>query len=278
MALTELRTAATFEIGDPKVIVAGDWHADRHWLARAIPAAASTGASTILHLGDFGFLPRETADWLGRLDYWAATSHEHRLLPGIERVLITPGSQDDWDGLANLFATAPGHAIQVSETVWVLPRGFRFSIGGRTLVSFGGGASADWAERDRGRDWWPAELPTVDEVWLAARDGHVDILLTHDGGVVRPRAVDQVVNDPMAWLTSLDHGYTSYSRFLVGEVVEAVTPTLHLHAHYGVRDSTARDLEGLRPLRVEALSGEGRPGNMILLHLGDLSITEIDVP
>lgn len=276
--MNALGAAATFDLVDEAVVVAGDWHGNRHWVSRAIMAAAKTGARSILHLGSFGFWPRESADWLACTDYWVAESRKQRRSPGIERVLVTPGNHEDWGDLTDLFASVPGHAVQVSESVWVLPRAFRFTTGGRSVLSFGGGTSVDWAEREVGRDWWPSELPTVDDVARAGADGHADILLTHDGGVVHPRAVARVINDPMSWLTNLDRGYTSFGRFLVGEVVSAVTPTLHLHAHFGVRDSTARDRKELPPLRVEALSGAEQPGNLVLLNLTDLSVTDIDVP
>ncbi|MGZ0712308.1 hypothetical protein ACWPKO_28625 (plasmid) [Coraliomargarita sp. W4R53] len=268
---------ATLDILDDRVIVAGAWHGNRHWLSRAMPAATRSRASTILHLGDFGLQPRESADWLTRVDSFAARSQLDPARPGIDRILVTPGSRDDWGDLTASFATAPGHVIRVSETVWIIPRGFRLTIAGRSVLSFGGGASADWAERDRSHDLWAAELPTVDQVWEASRDGHAAILLSHDAGAVQTPAVARIINDPAAWLTTTDRGYLAFSRLLVNAVLEATTPLLQLHGHYHARGSTAQHREGLPALQVESLGRDGEPGNMLLLRLGDMSATEVEV-
>ena len=71
---------------------------------------------------------------------------------------------EDYPELDQLFAEAPGCAIRVSELVWVLPRGYRMTIGGRSVMAFGGAASIDFRYRAPDREWWGSELPTEADV------------------------------------------------------------------------------------------------------------------
>jgi len=43
-----------------KVAIAGDWHSNALWAARAIKTAADNGHTLLLQLGDFGLWPEET--------------------------------------------------------------------------------------------------------------------------------------------------------------------------------------------------------------------------
>lgn len=130
-----LETATIFDLPDERVVLAGDWHGNMRWAREAIPAAARTGASTILHVGDFGFWPgNEGAYFLRAVDHWARQVQRPKGAPGIERILVTLGNHEDYDGLDRARDEAgagPGVAVRVSEVVWALPRPFAFTFGGR---------------------------------------------------------------------------------------------------------------------------------------------------
>lgn len=272
MALTISEVASTFDLPDSPVVVAGDWHGNRDWVELVLPAVARTGAKTMLHLGDFGFWPGESTDLLKFVDDWASRPRD----PGVERILVTPGNHEDWADLDRAFAEAPGSAIRVSERVWVLPRGFRFVIGKRSFLSFGGAASVDFTARVAGETWWGTEIATVGEAERAATSGDVDVLLTHDVGVVQGfRVRKRVARRACAWSLTADV-YATYSRYLVAAVVSGTNPGLHLHGHYHVRDSATQAVKGTKLLQVESLAMDGQPGNMVLLDLITLSVTDVD--
>ena len=277
MALRVSETAYTLVLDDTKVVVAGDWHGNRSRIGHAVPAAAATGATTLLHLGDLGLWPGESADLLALIDYWSRRAARGPGLPGIERILLTPGNHEDWSAIANALDVAPGHAVRVSEVVWLLPRGFRFALGGRSALSFGGAASIDRAGRVPYRSWWREEMPTEEDVERAAAGGDVDILLSHDAaGATLVPAVLKVLSGP-TWLTLDEVTYSATSRIRVQQVVNAVHPRLHLHGHWHVRDWAVWEGEGQRSLRIESMDMDGYAGNLGLLDLHTLTVTDIDV-
>lgn len=271
-----VQDVAIVDLQDGRVAVCGDWHGNLPWIGRAIAAAGRADVRTLLHVGDFGFWPGGTADLLALVEYWVPKSWERRAGPGVERVLVTPGNHEDWASLDELFAGAPGRAVRVSESVWVLPRGFRFSIGGRSFLSFGGAASIDYTHRVPFRSWWPSEMPSPEEVERAVAGGETEVLISHDvGHFITPR-VATILTGPSGW-SPAELAYSSSSRVLVHEVVQGARPLLQFHGHYHVRDSGVFDRDGLPPLRVEALNMDDQPGNLVLLDLDDLTVTDVEV-
>lgn len=276
MALTAHETTATLDLPDEHIVVAGDWHADGKWIGRAIPAAARTGARTILHVGDFGFWSGGSAGLLEIVDSWARISRQDAATPGIEHVLVTPGNHEAWPELDALFHAASGHAIRVSETVWILPRGFRFTIAGRTFLSFGGAASIDLEHRIPGRTWWKTELPTREHVDMAIAGGAAEVLITHDVGHTTTPRVSSILGGTSIW-SETARAYSDTSRALINDVVVGTAPLLHIHGHYHVRDSIIAEGDGRPPLRVESLNMNGRDGNLVHVQLADLAVTDVEV-
>ena len=121
--------ASHVELPDERVAVCGDWHGNIGWLrmlTRALPNLAYD-VKTVLQLGDWWMEPVET-------DALFADA-------GIERVLVTVGNHEPFDLITPLLAAHPGAAVRVSHVTWILPRPARVTIGGRTILSLGGGAS-----------------------------------------------------------------------------------------------------------------------------------------
>ncbi|WP_104190595.1 hypothetical protein [Cryobacterium sp. Y82] len=127
---------------------------------------------TILHVGDFGIRPeRSGKGFPASVDFWCKNTR-------IDRVLVAPGSHEDWNRLDGWLAGAPGRPVQISGNVRVLPRGLRFSLGGATYMSFGGAASVDCELRVPGKEWWLAEIPTDHDAAAAIAGCPVDVLIT----------------------------------------------------------------------------------------------------
>ena len=271
-----LETAPTMDLPDTRVAVAGDWHGNLRWIGRAIPAAARAAASTLIHLGDFGIWPGQTAQLLGVVDFWCAKSTTPRQ-PGIRTVLVVPGNHEDWGELDRLLAEHPGQAIRVSEAVWILPRGYRLTISNRSVLAFGGAPSIDFLSRAEGYTWWRSELPTLADVEAAIAPGRADALLSHDVGQLVTPKVASIITGPDPWWTQTELDYANSGRAYIQWVIDGTTPLLHLHGHYHVRDSAIFDRDRQPPLRVESLDRDGHPGNVAILNAKTLRVTDLKV-
>lgn len=257
------------------VLIAGDWHSNANWMGRVIPAAARTRARTILHVGDFGFWPGHTQQFLDTIEFWC--DHTATNGRGIERIAVVPGNHDDASMLDPLFEANPGHPVQLSARVWALPRGYRFEVGGRSFLAFGGAASIDRMSRSPGRTWWPSEVPSWDEVDRAVAGDHADVLLTHDASYHLTPQVKQLIENPDPWWTREELEYANSARPLVAAVVDATTPLIQCHGHFHLRDSASFERDGLPPLRVESLHRDGSQGNLVVLNTATLRMTDVKI-
>jgi hypothetical protein len=254
--------------GETRVAVAGDWHGSTLWLQTIIPAIHRTAPDiqTILHVGDFGIYPdRRGKGFLNAVD-------RSCLAVGIQRVLVTPGNHDHWPRLDQRFASRPGQPAQLSKTVWALPRGYRFDLADRSIMSFGGAASLDAARRRMSETWWPTEMPTDDDVSVAVAGGPVDILITHEaieGGTSRVQSI--LDENPMNW-DSQALAYSALSRLRATEVWAGVRPHVLAHGHIHVADAAALP----NGQRVYSLAANGQKKNVGLLQLSDLAWTWIN--
>jgi len=249
--------------GESRVAIAGDWHGNGSWVQTLLPGLhrAAPDVRTILHLGDFGFWRSpHRKGFTDTVDYWAEAA-------GIERILVTPGNHEMWPLLEERFAERPGEAVQMSKTVWALPRGFRFTLAGTSFMSFGGAASIDYADRRQGIDWWTEELPTDEQVDAAIEGGPVDVMLTHetiDGGTP---LVEQIIRDnPLGWADE-ELTYSALSRARVTRLWEHIHPQILAHGRMHVPDAVTLP-DGPR---IYSLGCDGQVGNLAILHLSDLS-------
>jgi hypothetical protein len=255
-------------VGETRVAVAGDWHGSALWLQSIVPAIHRTAPDilTILHVGDFGIYPdRRGKGFLNAVDLSC-------LAVGIKHVLVTPGNHDHWPRLDQRFENRPGQPAQLSKTVWALPRGYRFNLAGRSIMSFGGAASLDAARRRTSGTWWPTEMPTEDDVAAAVAGGPVDVLITHEAIEGGTRRVQSVLDDnPMDW-DSEALAYSALSRSRVTEVWAGVRPQVLTHGHIHVADSMSLP----NGQRVYSLAANGQKKNVGILQLADLAWTWID--
>ena len=250
---------AVVGLGDlERVAIAGDWHGDICWVQSAIPYLhrQARDVSTIFHLGDFGiFKEKHGKGFLAAVDYWCRSAD-------IGRVFVTPGNHEDWGELTVRLARQPGEAVQLSRVVWVLPRGFRFTIAGHRWMSFGGAASVDREFRTEGVDWWAEEAPTGQDVQHAIAGGPVEVMLTHEAINGGTSTVEHILaTNPMGWPAEA-LSYSAESREKVTRVWDAVHPKVLAHGHLHAKG----EIEFANGRRVYSLGCNGQNGNLALLN------------
>lgn len=244
----------TFQLPDPRVWIAGDWHGNVGWLQTVMPALRRVDrhVSTLLHAGDWWMEP-------GPVDFWARNA-------GIERVLVTLGNHEPWGEIAPLMNEHPGSAIRVSEVIWLLPRPFRFEIGGRSFLSLGGAASVDRLYRTEGKDWWPDER-ILDAHVAAALQLHAEVMITHEppAGTPLPAARALFATNPLGLPDEIVRE-SAASRQRVDRVWDQLKPDLLFHGHLHMHgEATAEDGR-----RVISLNREFHDGNIHSLDVPTL--------
>ncbi|SKT46662.1 metallophosphoesterase family protein [Mycobacteroides abscessus] len=215
---------------DPnKIMVAGDWHGDPSWAAKAIKHADANGANTILHVGDFGF--------------WTPSERTYFYLLGINQMLTergmvlfwVDGNHEDHSQLDE--CNVPGGIPTMFgdfDRIQHLPRGYRWDWWGLTFMALGGAHSVDRIVRREGVDWWPGEFLSPEQVEYASRPGNVDVIIAHDA----PRGVDIPgigTETKGQYFPEPDLILAGEHRAIVREIVDATDPALFIHGHYHVK-------------------------------------------
>jgi len=240
-----------------RIVFAGDWHMNATWAVAAIRHAAEGRADVMVHVGDFGY----TFDgrFMRRLD----AALQAAGLP----LLFVDGNHEDFDSLLR-WPIRPNGLRQLTDHVWHLPRGFRWTWGGVRLLAVGGAHSVDRQWRSPGTSWWPEETLTGDDVARAVAGGPVDVLVAHDC----PAGVD------IPGLAATSHLWPAEELALADEhrqrlrtVVDAARPRAVFHGHYHRRYSTTADL-GYGPVAVVGLDCDGTTfdRNLTFVDLDDL--------
>lgn len=240
--------------GDRSTVgVAGDWHGNARWAVHALGCFHEAGVDEVWHLGDFGLWPGGA----GYLDEVEDACTRLELT-----ILVTPGNHEDYD---QLLSAGGGAAKRVRDHIVFLPRGHRFELNGWTVLSFGGAPSIDFEHREPGVSWWPAELPSDEDVDAAIADGLCDILLTHDSSapphVTDP--VDRILRSNAAGWSDRGLAYARTGRERLTRLRAGVRPKIVLHGHYHVAD-VASHADGSRTI---SLGADGADGNLGLLEV-----------
>lgn len=158
--------------------IIGDVHGDQVlWDACISPMLKSGDRAFVL--GDFG-----VGFWNGR--YWSEETFYDYLEQQPYMVCFVDGNHEDFNKL-NSYPVESWHGGQVHrirKNVIHLMRGEIFELEGKTIFTFGGGYSYDYARRAEGYDWWPQEMPSQEEYQhayqnLEKHDWKVDYILTH---------------------------------------------------------------------------------------------------
>jgi predicted phosphodiesterase len=228
-----------------RIAVAGDWHGDAAWAYDAAETAVHANIQAIVHLGDFGY--RFHPNYLRTLDN-ALSSHRVPLL-------FVDGNHEDHKWLARQPVDGRG-LRRISDWVWHLPRGFRWTWHGLRFLALGGAHSVDgiW-RRQQNLMWHVEERITRADVARAVAGGRADVLVSHDcpTGVVIPTVDDRTEPAPFPEIELLR---AEEHRQILRGVVDQVQPRVVWHGHYHVAYETYVDL-GYGPVLVAGLDCDG---------------------
>jgi hypothetical protein len=216
---------------DPeRVVVAGDWHGNLAWawtVVEKLPwALPDERPRIVIHLGDFGIWPGDGGTvYLATLD---------RILKSARaQLFFVDGNHEDHEQLAMF---AEGHTkespICITERIWWLPRGCRWTWHGKEWLALGGAASPDRDIRVRHNwGWWEGECLTEADILRAVGDPprRAHVMVTHEAPAGAP--VQYYDPPPKHWLqVDLDLGETH--RRAIASVAEAVRAEHLFHGHH----------------------------------------------
>jgi hypothetical protein len=198
----------------------------------------------------------------------------------IELLCIT-GNHENWALLDAMWADPTWQnedgtyrPIAVRPHVKMLPRAFRWELGGRSLVALGGAPSVNRDLLTEGVDWWPTEVLREEHVQATIAGGHADVMLTHDspGQPYCTAPVAEIMaSNPMGWpdeiLAYADEGIERVTRAVLG-----VQPRFLAHGHFHVEGEAAVRLPGAEhTTTIWSLAARDDAGNLRVLDLDTLT-------
>jgi 3',5'-cyclic AMP phosphodiesterase CpdA len=250
-----------------KIGVVGDTHGDMGHLLQAAKTFADRGVTTLLQLGDFGFI------WPGQ--NWNVTLDrlDRRLARLGSTIYFLLGNHDPYP-LMNEFSVGSDGLQWVRGNLACIPRGWGTVIGNKyTFAALGGANSIDRQFRIPGRDWWPEEQITETDL-ARLGDDDSDVLAGHEAPLFVP-SLDRHLTTLPRWPAEAD-SYANESRRMFHRAVLQTRPQLTLGAHYHHfidETVTFSDGEVEFPCRVVVLDKNGPGVSLAILHTRTLDLT-----
>lgn len=251
-----------------KIGLAGDWHGfiqagrDSISLIRRV----APDVDTVYQLGDFGIWPGQQG-----VQYVDAVQGAYRRAEA--RLYVVPGNHEDYSQIAKVPVSDDGYQW-IRPNLALIPRGFRWELGGRSFVALGGAPSVDLMHRQPHVDWWKEEMITPEEAEAVASAGYADIMLTHDSPDGGTYAVQRIVDDPLGVHTWGREGiaWARAGRRRMNVAYAGVMPRFFAHGHYHVGDM--RETEDGRVFL--SLDMQRTRSNLAVLDLETYEVTVID--
>ncbi|MBP1543078.1 MAG: metallophosphoesterase [Oscillospiraceae bacterium] len=222
------------------IYITGDIHGDfTRFKSPALRKLKKNDALIIC--GDFGFI-------------WDGSDQEKKLLRKIGKrrynVLFVEGSHENYDLLEKYEVTewCGGKTRQISGKLRQLMRGQVFEIAEKTVFTFGGGQSDDYADLVEGQNWWPREIPSEEELQegisnLEKAKGEVDFVVTYEPPAKLHDFIDHQSGDVNHINTFLNDVYekASFKKWFFGKLHlnKLIPPKYHaVYDNIIVADST----------------------------------------
>ena len=231
-----------------QVVVFGDTHMNIPAFTQVVLYAISIGASGLISVGDFGYLPatEEGRTFLAEVIRLTAL---HQLW-----LVVVDGNHDDLPALRALPLDTTGMGV-VSEFVRYAGRGLHWNLSGVEFLAAGGATSIDAARRNQGIDWFPEENISFADTNRCIDAGPADVVISHES----PDGVELKFGPKSSDLTS------QANRAALRAIVEAVQPKLLIHGHHHRRATSTLVLASGSTLRVEGLGRDGSGEDLYLV-------------
>lgn len=257
----------------------GDLEGERDAAVRWLRALGERGDVYVAYqLGDLRFgMGRDPETYLAAIESVCA---QYDL-----RMFCINGNHENWAELDRLWSTPPWadadgspKPIEVTEHVTLLPRGHRWSLGGRSFVALGGAPSINRHLLTEGVDWWPSEVLLEEHIDAVLEGGHAEVMLTHDspsspyctpevGEILRRNAGDNPMEWPESSLAYADEGLAKVTRAVLG-----VQPLFLAHGHFHVAGEDVVRLPGAaHATTVWSLAARHEAGTLRVLDLDSLT-------
>jgi hypothetical protein len=242
------------------VVTAGDWHANTAWAAsvlRMLPELLPEQSPRIIvHAGDFGvWRTRHGEAYLNTLD--ASLVRKDAI------ILFVDGNHEDWPLLHEIAGEVdPQQPVAIRNTIWWLPRGYRWTWHGRTWLAVGGAVSVDRSCRREGVDWFPEEEITEAQHRRITAAGRADVMICHDTPIRVPLRLPP---PPRHWAAQ-DLARSDRHRERLQDIVDVVRPTHLIHGHYHLEHDTTVHLPH-GPVVVTGLDMDGVSSNFRVLDV-----------
>jgi hypothetical protein len=205
-----------------KIGLIGDIHGRLDHLLPVLLTFQERDIHTIIQLGDFGLV------WSGRHSEDALTRLNFQLANGMQTLLWVDGNHEDHLKLKS-FPIGDGGIRWIRPRVGHLPRGYRATLtSGRTIAALGGANSIDFEHRTYGRNWWPEEAITEDDL-SALGTAPAEVLFGHDAPSHVPD-IDRSLNS--AWWSPEALRYAAAGRRMFHRGFMQVRPQLSVSGHY----------------------------------------------
>jgi len=228
--IQESAVAEEFDMPEPtKVMVAGDWHCNHRWSIQALKTARLAGCDAIIHLGDFGYWPR---DPYGPGYYKNIVRYLRDVCEGRIILYWIDGNHED-------HMVLNGNPTIGNEVIRHLPRGHRWRWWDKTWMAVGGGVSVNKQWLKEGVDWFSEEQLTMAQFEHCLRPGDVDVVVAHDtpsevaipGIHAQSKLGELTVTEwPRERIdASWEH------RAIMSEIAKDKRPGFWFHGHYHVR-------------------------------------------
>lgn len=244
--------------------IAGDWHGNWRWGNKCIETFYESGVKTIFQLGDFGIWHGKWGDeYLGKLRAQLEAC-------GDMKIFVTLGNHENYDLIDQMEFDELGIKWP-RHNIGLLPRPFRFTQGGYEFLSLGGAPSINYEDLTQGKNWWPQEMISDDEVDLAVEGGSADIMFAHDAPENGTRVVQDIItHNPQGW-SGAGTMYARVGRDRMTRAVQAVQPQVFMHGHYHVKDSGWLNYgDDTYPGVIHSIGMDGTPHNIAILDLEDI--------
>lgn len=237
-----------------KIAYAGDWHANTNWSVRAIEHAAANQADIILHLGDYGY------------DFHPGFIQqvEEALVAADIELWFIDGNHEDFNWLYQQPLEDFGRR-KISDHVFHLPRGYRWTWNGVRFLAMGGAFSVDRRMRKLNKSWWQEETISLREARLAIDGGPADVMISHDC----PSGVEIPGLGSTSWMWPREAiAKSNEHQDLLRTVVDEVRPRQIWHGHYHRRYDAMANF-GYGPVEVHGLDMDATAlsDNVVLVDL-----------